>query len=196
MPDPQDIVGGNRAGEMTVEFPPLQTLEELDQHVESTYGRDVNETLRRSIDDQVDVAEDLHAHGLNGRAEALQQTYQLHRQEFDRRESLLGKAWNTTKEVVTAPFRWTWESFKKYPVMTTVGVTALALSGVGAYLYYAGQLEAALTAVGAGKIASFFTETAAELAPLTPDTPIVPGMGEAGLPGGLPAPEAPPTFGA
>ncbi len=192
----QELPGG-QAPDDAVEFPPLQTVEELDRHVEATYGPEVLRTLKDSTIGQGDVLEGLHKQGLNGRAERVQELYRLHEQEFGRKETLLGSVWDTTKEVVSAPFRWTWNAFKAHPVMTTTAVAALALGGVGAYLYSAGALESWLTGVGASNIAEFFTGAAEELAPLTPDLPIVPMGGEAGLPGALPSmPVEPPTFGA
>lgn len=193
--DTRELPGGGRPND-AVEFPPLKSVDELDRHVEATYGADVLKTLRNSTGDQASVLEELHSQGLNGRAERLHELYNLHQQEFARKESLLGSVWEGTKEVVTAPFRWTWSAFKSHPVLTTAAIASLALGGTAAYLYYAGQLEAALTAVGADKVVAFFTETATELAPMTPDTPIVPGGGEAGIPGGAPSmPVEPPTFG-
>lgn len=191
----QEMPGG-RMRDTGVEFPPVQTVEELDRHIEGTYGQDVLKTLKDSTMDQASALESLHKQGLNGRAERVQELYRVHEQEFARKETMLGSVWNTTTEVVSAPFRWTWSAFKSHPVLTTAAVAGLALGGVGAYLYSAGQLEAALTAVGAGKVTAFFSQTAAELAPLTPDVPIVPGAGEAGLPGGAVVPDVPPTFGA
>lgn len=194
--DANELTKGG-APDAGVEFPSLKTVEELDRHVEATYGPEVLRTLKDSTADQADVLKQLHDQGLNGRAERVQQLYRLHEQEFARKESLMGSVWDTTKEVASAPFRWTWSAFKSHPVLTTAAVAGLALGGTGAYLYYAGQLEAALTAIGAEKVAAFFTETAAELAPMTPDLPIVEGAGEAGLPGAAPSlPIEPPTFGA
>ena len=166
-----------------MEFPVVESLEKLDQIIERDYGKDVLAALKDSSADQADTVRKLKEAGLNGRSEAIERMYNLHRQEFDRKESLMSKAWKGTKEVLTAPFRWTWSAFKKHPVLTTVGVAALALGGAAGYLYYAGQLESALTAVGAEKVSSFFTKAAAKLAPLTAPTPIVEGAGEAGLGG-------------
>jgi len=192
----QEMPGG-RMRESVVEFPPVKTVEELDRHIEGTYGQDVLKTLKDSTMDQASVLDSLHKQGLNGRAERVQELYRVHEQEFARKETMMGSVWNTTKEVVSAPFRWTWSAFKAHPVLTTAAVAGLALGGTGAYLYYAGQLEAALSAVGAEKVVAFFTEAAPQLAPLTPDTPIVPFGGEAGLPGAAPSlPVEPPTFGA
>lgn len=178
-----------------VEFPPMKSVDELDRHVEATYGADVLQTLKSSTTDQAAALDALHEQGLNGRAERLHELYNLHQQEFSRKESLLGKVWEGTKETVSAPFRWTWNSFKKHPVLTTAAVAGLALGGTAAYLYYAGQLESALTAIGADKVVEYFSGAATQLAPMTPDTPIVPGAGEAGLPGAGPSmPVEPPTF--
>jgi hypothetical protein len=130
---------------------------------------------------------------LNGSAERVQELYRVHEQEFARKETMMGSVWNTTKEVVSAPFRWTWGAFKAHPVLTTAAVAGLALGGVGAYLYSAGQLEAVLSGVGLDSLSGYFTETVAQNAPLTPETPIVPLGGEAGLPGGSTLPSLPTT---
>lgn len=187
----QELPGG--AAPDSVEFPPLKSVDELDRHVEATYGREVLNTLKTSNADQADVLRQLHDQGLNGSAQRVEQLYRLHEQEFARKETMLGSVWNTTKEVVSAPFRWTWGAFKSHPVLTTLGVAGLALGGTAAYLYYAGQLEAALTGIGLESLSGYFTETVAQNAPLTPATPIVPLGGEAGLPGGSTLPSLPTT---
>jgi hypothetical protein len=191
---PQEITGG-QTPERTLEFPPLRSVDELDRHVEGTYGTEVLTALKDSTSDQADVLRQLHESGLNGDAERVNELYNLHTQEFARKESLLGKTWDTTKEVVSAPFRYAWSSFKERPITTTLVGASLILGGTGAYLYSVGALESYLASIGAAHVGSFFSEAAAELAPLTPDLPIVPGAGEAGLPGGLPVPEGPPAFG-
>jgi hypothetical protein len=153
-----DIAGKNVNRLSTVEVPHLETLEELDTHFEQTYGPDVLKALKDSSVDQADVVRQLHAAGLNGRSEAVERTYRLHQQEFARKESLLGKTWRWTKEaagtatdVVTAPFRWTWNSFKKRPVLTSAAIAALILAG----LYFTPTLAPTVGEYGAGLIEGF-----------------------------------------
>lgn len=130
-----DLPGG-RQQDATIEFPIAQSLEELDEKIEQTYGMDVLKTLRNGDLDQGQMVEELHKYGLNGRSEGIEKMYRLHQQEFARKESLLGTTWRWTKNVVgaaanvaTAPFRWTWQSFKSHPVMTTASLALLALGG-------------------------------------------------------------------
>jgi hypothetical protein len=139
----------------TVEVPHLETLEELDAHFEHTYGPDVLRTLKDSNLDQAAMVEELHKYGLNGRSEAVEHTYRLHQQEFARKETLLGTTWRWTKnaagfatDVVTAPFRWTWESFKQRPVVTTIAVLALAAAAIGGAYYLAGDIEGLFSKLG------------------------------------------------
>ena len=178
----QELPGG-KAPDMGVEFPALKSVEELDRHVEATYGPEVLKALKDSTMDQAGVLKSLHEQGLNGRAERVAELYRVHEQEFSRKQETLS-LWETTKEVVSAPFRAAYYAITEYPITTAVAATALALGGTAAYLYYAGQLEAALANVGLESLTGYFTQTVAQNAPLTPSTPIVPLGGEAGIPGG------------
>lgn len=180
----------------TVDVPHIESLRDLDIHFEQTYGSDVLKALKDSNLSQADVVNQLHGAGLNGRSEAVERTYRLHQQEFARKESLLGKTWrwtkeaaSTTAEVVAAPFRWTWNSFKAHPVLTTVGVAALAAGGVAAGFYMAGEWELLMSQIpgAAWTTASGVTE---ELAGATPATEALPGAGmEAITPPAAPLPE-------
>lgn len=184
----------------TIEFPPLRSREELDAHIEKTYGADVRDALHRSVDEQEDVIRELHERGLNGNAEALERTYKLHRQEMDRKETLLDKTW----KVVTWPFGKAWEFAKKHPGVALLIVAAGAAAGIG--LYYAGigdmlvatvpnySAEAAAVAKEASGVAGDIgLEGAGQLSP---------GIAQAakpaidlGLPAGSSAPPMPPMGG-
>ncbi len=142
----------------TVNVPHIESLEELDAHFEQTYGPDVLRTLKDSNLDQAAMVQELHKYGLNGRSEAVERTYRLHQQEFARKETLLGTTWRWTKntagfaaDVVSAPFRWTWQSFKSHPILTTVGIAAIIV----AILYFTGPLAPTAGDFGAGLIESF-----------------------------------------
>lgn len=184
-------IGGDGALS-TIEFPRIQTVEELDAHIEQTYGSDVLTTLRNSNMDQASMVEELQKCGLNGRSEAVEQMYRLHRQEFDRKKSLLGKTWHWTKEAagaagnaVAAPFRWTYASFKKHPILTSLAAAALVAGGIAGGYYLAGSWELFLATTGLDKVVAG-VEAATELAPVVPDLPPLPGGGAYDIPAELP----------
>lgn len=131
-----------------VEVPHVETLEELDEHFERTYGPEVLRTLKDSSLEQQEIVEELHKYGLNGSSEAIERTYRLHQQEFARKETLLGTTWRWTKNVVSAPFRWTWQSFKRHPVLTTIGLLALTAAAIGGAYYLAGDIEGMFSKLG------------------------------------------------
>ncbi len=189
-----DIAGNNRLS--TVEVPHIESLEDLDIHFEQTYGPDVLKALKDSNLNQADVVNQLHTAGLNGRSEAVERTYRLHQQEFSRKESLLGTTWRWTKEaastagnVVAAPFKWTWESFKQRPVLTTVGVAALAAGGVAAGFYLAGEWELLMSMVP-GTAWTTASGATGELTGAAPVTDALSGAGMEGItPPAAPLPE-------
>lgn len=180
-----DIAGNNRLS--TVEVPHIESLSDLDAHFEQTYGPEVMTALKGSNNDQASVVAALHKAGLNGRSEAVERTYRLHQQEFARKESLLGKTWRWTKEaagtaanVVTAPFRWTWESFKQRPVLTTIGVAALAAGGVAAGFYMAGEWELLMSQIP-GAAWTTASSASGELTGAAPVTDALSGAGMEGI---------------
>ena len=192
MPSTTDIGNGDGQQLSTIEFPHLQSVEELDRHIETTYGPEVLTALRDSNKDQASMVEELHKYGLNGRSEAVEQMYRLHRQEFDRKETLLGTTWRWTKEAagmagnaIAAPFRWTYSSFKKHPILTTLGVAALVAGGFAGGYYLAGGWETFLATTGLDKVLAG-AEAATELAPVVPDLPPLPGGGAYDIPAELP----------
>lgn len=137
----------------------VASLEELDREFESRYGMEVLQTLKDSNLSQQQMVEELQRkHKLNGQSEAIERTYRLHQQEFARKETLLGTTWRYTKntvgfaaDVVTAPFRWTWESFKRRPVLTTAAIAALIIAA----LYFTPTLAPTAGEYGAALIESF-----------------------------------------
>ncbi len=146
-----------------VEVPHVETIEELDEHFERAYGPEVLRTLKDSNLKQKEIVEELHKYGLNGSSEAVERTYRLHQQEFARKETLLGTTWRWTKNVVTAPFRWTWRSFKRHPVLTSIGLLALTAAAIGGAYYLAGDIEGLFSKLGISHLyGKLGADTAAE----------------------------------
>ncbi len=148
-----DNGGGQKL--LTVEFPHMETVEELDAHIEQTYGPDVLKTLKDSNMDQAQMVEELHKYGLNGRSEAVERTYRLHQQEFARKETLLGKTWRWTTEaastvgnVLWAPIKWTGQVMYDHPVLSAAALALLAWYGWG-YLHEGAAILHGLAGEGA-----------------------------------------------
>lgn len=190
---------GGKKGDAGVEPLSVQTIEELDRHFEGTYGKDKLAIVKASLYEQSGVLDGVDERVGGPSLREIREEYRLHAEAIAQKETLLGTVWRYTTntvgfatDVVTAPFRWTWHAFTNYPVMTTLGIAALALGGTAAYLYYAGKIEEACAALGVPEVGKYFGAFKDAAQP-TVDTPIVPGGGEAGIPGGTVAPSAPTT---
>jgi len=66
---------------------------------------------------------------------------------------------------------------KKHPILTAVGVLALAFAATGAGFWLAGEWELFATSTGLNKLFEYFAGVG-ELNPVTPYTPPTPGGGE------------------
>ncbi len=166
-----DQPAGDKGATATVELPPVRSLQELDGVIEKTYGADVRRVLSTSVGDQQKVVKELRKFGLNGNAEALSETYLLHRQQLERKENLLSKTW----KVVTWPFKKAWEFAKAHPFVTILLVAAVAAGGGYLLWRYAGSIiPIPNPAIGAGEVADVIAApTGGEFMAL-PQTQIVP----------------------
>ncbi len=194
---------GNDGRSSIVEFPHIETLDELDSHIEKTYGPDVLRTLRDSTLDQAKMVEQLHQAGLNGRSEAIERTYRLHQQEFARKETLLGTTWRWTKEAASAtadalvwPFKKSWAFAKKHPIITSLAVAAAITGGV--YLMWGVPVPIPNPSIAAGEVAAEGAELVAPSLEALPQADIVPpNFSQPYVPEGGPLPsiEPPPLSG-
>lgn len=76
---------------------------------------------------------------------------------------------------------------KKHPIISALIGAGIVAGGVAAGFYLTGQWELLMTAIGANKI-SGVAKSIGELAPITPETPALPGGGIYDVPPPLPGP--------
>lgn len=162
-----------------VEFPHVESLGELEAHIEKTYGPEVLVALRDSNRDQADIVADLHKAGLNGKSERIERLYRIHQQEFARKETLLGTTWRWTKNAVSAtadvvswPFRASWSFAKKHPIITSLAVAAAIAGGI--YLMWGVPVPIPNPSIAAGEVAAEGAELVAPSLEALPQADIVP----------------------
>lgn len=119
-------------------LPMWKTKEEMIQSIEKQYGAQIARILAESgsVHDQADLVEKLKQAGLNGQSEQVARTYQLHMQEFERKESWLGRWQDRIMTVIKAPLKlggWVLNKMREHPFITTAVV--LGLAGFLGYYY-------------------------------------------------------------
>lgn len=197
------ITDDGLAGPQQVEFPRVESLAELDVHIEKTYGPDVLAALKDSNRAQAEIVADLHKAGLNGSSERIERLYRIHQQEFARKETLLGTTWRWTKNAVSAsanavtwPFRASWSFAKKHPIITSLAVAAAIAGGI--YLLWGVPVPVPNPSIAAGEVAGEGAELVAPSLEALPQADIVaPNFSQPYVPEGGPLPgiEPPPPTG-
>ncbi|TSC80692.1 MAG: hypothetical protein G01um101425_346 [Candidatus Peregrinibacteria bacterium Gr01-1014_25] len=123
--------------------PPIKSHAELDHYMLEKYGEEKFALIKESVKNQKTAMQNSK---LNPEAVRF---YTTHLQELDRKGEVhkkwYQKLWGGVKETVKAPFRAVGWAFRKHPILTTLGLTILAIVG-GAYM--TGNLEALLSRIG------------------------------------------------
>lgn len=186
-----------------LQFPRIESLDELDAHIEKTYGPEVLTALKDSNRDQADIVSDLHKAGLNGKSERIERLYRIHQQEFARKETLLGTTWRWTKnavsataDVVTWPFRASWGFAKKHPIITSLAVAGAIAGGI--YLMWGVPVPIPNPSIAVGEVAAEGADLVAPSLEALPQADIVPpNFSQPYVPEGGPLPsiEPPPLSG-
>lgn len=161
-------------------FPVFRTREQMDTYLRGLgYMKlDKLNAVKESTEERQRLAEALkNDPHTNGNAEALVDHLQLNHQELERKESWYKRILKLPGKAV----RWTWETVKKHPILTTAVVASILLYYTGwgklgwewGKGWYAGLDEGSWLKQFVGKVTSYFSsaeaapaaEVAAEAAP-------------------------------
>lgn len=146
-------------------------------------------SLANAADARKDLVDDFkRITGTNGDANKVMQELALYSRESHRGEKFLEQANTPEKKNL---FRRGWEGIKnfakKHPYVTAALVAAMVAGGVAAGFYFAGEWELLMSTLGVNKVKDILSAVR-KLAPVTPNTPLIPGGGMYDIPPPLPGP--------